>query len=293
MLLAPLTEHNPVLRAERQHQWHVMENSRARTVWIWLAALMLVPALLISLLLFLAALVSPWLPEALNLFDVRYVLAQLAFVDIVTMNVAMYTVVTLITLGMASDSIAREKKGNTWESLLLTSISARQIVWGKWWATLQALGGDHVLIVALRLGLLAIVVVGLHVSTILPSLLPGLPVIAPHVLVLSLLLLAFTALEAGLTAALGVLSSLLPTDGAASLVVVFGGRVLLTAGLLVFPALAFLRGWGRYYLALGLVGLVVYGALMVGCLLLAQVLAVREHAASPYPDTGITTTGAR
>lgn len=283
MLLAPLSEHNPVLRAERRHQQHVMENSRAGTVWIGLAGLMLIPALIVSILMFFGALVSPWLPEALSLFDTEQVLADLAFVDIITMNVAMYVVVTLITLGLASNSVTREKKGNTWETLLLTSVSARQIVWGKWWATLQALRGDHALIAGVRLGLLAIVLIGLHASTDLPSLLPGLPVIPPHIILFTLLMLAYTALEAALTAALGVLSALLPMDGAAGMIVIFSGRLLLTAGLVVFPAVVFIRGWGRYYLALGLVGLVVYGALVVGSLLLAQALAVRGHAASPLP----------
>ncbi|MCB9450471.1 MAG: hypothetical protein H6672_03480 [Anaerolineaceae bacterium] len=283
MILAPLSERNPVLRAERKHQWYVMENSRAGTVWIVLAALMLIPALIVSVIMFVGAIISPWVPGAFILFDFDLPLPELAFADIVTMNVAMYVVVSLITMGLAVNSIAREKKGKTWETLLLTSVSSRQIVWGKWWATLQALWGDHAMIAGVRFGLLAIVLVGLDSSTALPPLLPGLPVIPPHILLFGVLMLAYTAADAGLTAALGVLAALLPVEGAASMIIAFGGRILFTVGLVLFPWLVWIAGWGRYYLAFGIIGLAVYGALIALVLLVAQVFAVRNHAASPVP----------
>ena len=42
-------------------------------------------------------------------------------------------------LQLAASSISREKGGRTWESLLLTGVDARQIIVGKWSATLRTL----------------------------------------------------------------------------------------------------------------------------------------------------------
>ncbi|MFQ3566720.1 MAG: ABC transporter permease subunit [Aggregatilineales bacterium] len=48
-----------------------------------------------------------------------------------------HLLIVLFALQTASASVAREKRARTWESLLLTTIDARQIVLGKWWATMQ------------------------------------------------------------------------------------------------------------------------------------------------------------
>lgn len=283
MTLSVLTDQNPILRAERKHQWHVMSTSRAGTIWIWLAALMLIPALIASVILFLGGLLLPWIPQLVTLFDTTQGLVQLAFVDVLTMNIAMYLVVTLITLGLAANSINREKRGKTWDTLLLTSMSARQIVWGKWWATLNALWGDYLMVVGVRFGGLALILVGLDSSSTLPPLLPGLPVIPPHFLVFGILMLAYTALDAALTAALGVLSPLLPIEGAAGMLSVFTVRLLVALALVGFPIWVLLVGAGRYYLVLGAAGLVVMAGLTAGILWLAQWQAERGHAASPSP----------
>ena len=42
-------------------------------------------------------------------------------------------------LQLGSTTVAREKEGRTWESLLLTGVDARRIVFGKWLATVQTL----------------------------------------------------------------------------------------------------------------------------------------------------------
>jgi hypothetical protein len=56
------------------------------------------------------------------------------------------------TLGMAADAIAREKRGNTWESLLLTGIGARPLIIGKWWAVVRLMWRDYIRLGLLRIG---------------------------------------------------------------------------------------------------------------------------------------------
>ncbi|HRF99264.1 MAG TPA: hypothetical protein PLZ51_28825, partial [Aggregatilineales bacterium] len=58
--------------------------------------------------------------------------------------------------------ITRERKGQTWDVLVLTNVDARQIVLGKWWASLVALWGDHAMIGFLRVGLVCGAVVSLE-----------------------------------------------------------------------------------------------------------------------------------
>jgi len=53
------------------------------------------------------------------------------------------------TLALAANSIAREKQSGSWDLLVLTGVDARQIVRGKWWATIQQQIPHYV-----RLGLL-------------------------------------------------------------------------------------------------------------------------------------------
>ncbi len=48
-----------------------------------------------------------------------------------------HLLIVSFALQTASAAVAREKRARTWESLLLTTIDARQIVLGKWWATVQ------------------------------------------------------------------------------------------------------------------------------------------------------------
>jgi hypothetical protein len=53
-------------------------------------------------------------------------------------------------LAQGANSIAREKMGKTWDMLVLTGIDARQIVWGKWWATVRRLWRHYTLLALLR-----------------------------------------------------------------------------------------------------------------------------------------------
>ena len=47
----------------------------------------------------------------------------------------LHFVLMIQTLSLSANSVAREKQANNWDMLVLTGIDARQIIRGKWWAT--------------------------------------------------------------------------------------------------------------------------------------------------------------
>lgn len=199
---------NPVASAELRHQRFVIQRSRTGYLWIALAALLMIPALLYALVysgVTLAAAIAPherihWLLQDLQRVDV-------GIATLLVMNVALYVVVTLITLGLAANSIQRERSGHTWDSLRLTNVGAGRIVLGKWAASLRALWGDHLMLAILRLGLAA------FIATYVAPFFAGFNgesterFIAFYP-VLLLFALLYTTADAMLSAALGLLAAL-------------------------------------------------------------------------------------
>src|SRR5690606_35757803 len=98
---------------------------------------LLIPAFIGSLIFFISALITPFISLQILPAELNNNLAFAAFLLLIVMNIALYAVVQLITVALGANSILREKQGRTWETLLLTNIDARQIVLGKWWATIR------------------------------------------------------------------------------------------------------------------------------------------------------------
>jgi len=71
------------------------------------------------------------------------------------------------TMSLAAHSITREKESQTWEMLVLTGIDARQIVRGKWWATVQRQLSRYAVLALLRAGMIA--AIGIILSVIFSS----------------------------------------------------------------------------------------------------------------------------
>lgn len=265
-------DRNPIARAEFRHQRHVINTSRSGGVWILLAALMLVPSMLYGLVLFGAALLSIDLPTV-DPETTFGTIVSILWVFMFVMNIALYGVVILITLGLSARSITREKDGRTWDALVLTNVSARLLVWGKWWASLRALWGDHLMVVLLRFGLLGSIMLG-YVGSLPETPLPwGLAYVLP----MALLVIAYTAVDAGFTAAMGVCIPLMNLPGSVTGAIAFSVRVFMIvvlaihAGVIIFAVF-----WdGMTFLAIGLIGLLIYLALTVGMLRLAEFFAVR------------------
>jgi len=139
----------------------------------------------------------------------------------------------LRTLALAANSISREKRGGTWDVLLLTGVDARQIVRGKWWATVRYVWRSYALLMLLRSAALVWVVweanriavisyptfhieIRPHYST--PSL--------PYLLAGCVLIAVFTLFNMGYTVAFGTLGSVFNRGGGTSLALAIAIRTL-------------------------------------------------------------------
>lgn len=196
-----------ITQAELRHQWYILEKSRSGTGWIILAVLMLVPGVLVTF--YLLGIVFLGLPQTyldISGDDVLSNLVSIGLISLLTMNIALYLIVTLITLGLSSNSITRERKGRTWDVLVLSNVDARQIVLGKWWASVVALWGDHAMLSFLRVGWTCFIVISMEslFGSRLPALPLGMSPIVIHSIILSFVVIAYTAIDAMFTAALGV-----------------------------------------------------------------------------------------
>lgn len=142
---------NPIARAELNHQQRASASQRWRR-WSVLFSLALGVALVSSLTLLFALpqlalllrMTVPDLEEVLRGWfgTLTVMIGGLIMIHHLSFSVA--------ALQLASTSIAREKQGHTWESLLLTGVDARRIVYGKWWATMRTLWQTYRPLLTLR-----------------------------------------------------------------------------------------------------------------------------------------------
>jgi hypothetical protein len=262
-----------IARAEFRHQRFVIQNSRSGRGWIIMAGLMLLPAMLVGLGAFVLAFLgldstewAIWENEIVN------AVVQVGAAALIVMNLALYFVLMLVAVGLAYNSVSREKVNRTWEVLLLTNVSAREMVWGKWWASLMALWGDHFMLSFLRVGLVGFVVVQTG---------DGNPII---MLGLAVIVVTFTVLDAAFTVALGIVSAISGLNGTVSGSVVLALRFIgMIAGIAVFVILLALVGNNAFLMAMlisaGLIGGL--SLLTFLTLITAQALAVRSGRLSP------------
>ena len=217
-----LTPSNPIVDAEFHHQRFVLERGRVGMIWIILAGVMVLPALLISLAYTIAAFISPIFPQARDILSLSAG-AMPSWLWLGVMTLAMYPVVTLVTFGLSANSVRREKSGHTWDHLRLTELDAQQIVIGKWWASLRALNGDHGMVMVLRLGISAAFVMVLKHMIITPFGLPAEWTIFPLLLIITAI---YSFLDASLTAALGIVGAMVDVGGPTIPFILFSARVL-------------------------------------------------------------------
>lgn len=224
MLSSTLSRANPIVRAEFNHQRFVIKQGRVGYLWILLAALLVVPALLISLVTSTSAFLGGFVPElggltlpiAWEAGTPQAFIGNLGWVLILVMAPAQYLVVTLVTMALSANSIRREKAGLTWDSLRLTGIGTRRIVWGKWWASMRALAGDHVMVTILRMGLVTLIMTTFAASIDMVNQLDPVSHLGKMPLLLTLTVL-FGVFDAALTAAFGVLAAI-PNEAAGTVV---------------------------------------------------------------------------
>lgn len=225
-----MTPANPIVNAEFHHQRFVIQRGRVGGIWIALAGIMVVPAILISIAYTVAAFVHPLVPSAIDVLNVALG-TMTSWIWLGIMLVAMYPVVTLITFALAANSIRREKSNNTWDNLRLTGLTPRQIVVGKWWASLRALNGDHGMLIVMRFGVAAAAVMIYSDMTITPFGVPSAWTILPILLSLTIL---YGLLDAGLTAALGIAGATVDVGGPIVPFTLFSVRVITAVAALAF-----------------------------------------------------------
>jgi ABC-type Na+ efflux pump permease subunit len=262
---------HPVYLAERNYQWSVMEKSRTGWLWILLALIMLLPALLTSLYLFFSTML--W-GRPVNVVPAQNGINLLPTLQMlmVVMNVALYFVIALVASALANSSVEREKQGNTWELLCLTGVSARDLVWGKWLASLRAIFGDYSILALLRIGWAVWFVAGFRAR--LPA--DALPV-STAVGLLVLLALFFTLLDAAFNTALSVAVALADSSrrtGAIGLGV-RGMALLVTVWAWAQIIARLFDSPGAVFVWHGIVLMVAYTGLTFAVILAAQHLAVR------------------
>jgi hypothetical protein len=190
----------------------------------------------------------------------------------------------LVNTSLGARSITRERTGRTWETLLLTNIDARQIVWGKWWATIRAMWGDQLMVALLRFGFFAWIIETFSIRFDLPLLPFDFPAQPVHVLLFALIGTLYTLLDAAFTAALGVFLPLSNWHESITGTLLLAVRVL--ASLLgiawfiwMFVDLFNTQQWR--YTAIGVLGLLAYVLGIWLVLRMAQVVAVRGQASPP------------
>jgi hypothetical protein len=166
------------------------------------------------------------------------------------------------TLSLSSMAITRDKRDTErWEALLLTGVSGREIVQGKWWATVRTLWVEYLFLAVLRAGaVLSISNIGQESAFIYPYVTPyRLMSTTPMHILLGMSIVAWlTMVNLPFTAACGVMSSM-DTKRGSGVVRGFGAR----AAFVILTALAplilwlFIGGWGfRQY---GLISYMSYG----------------------------------
>ncbi len=219
-----------VIRRERDYQYHVLERGRVNTVWIVAALALMIPAVLMAVAVATAAVVTAIAPDVLvrtlqlGLGEVwlRNLVAHMA-----GMALATDLVVSLIAVALAGNAVNREYEGATWPLLLMTGITARHLVLGKWWASVLVLRRDFISVAILRVGV--ITALYLYPPSVVQT--EGLALRLGGYLLAVALTLAFSVLDAQLTAALAVLGALFAERAT-------GAAFLLRLGALIVGALA-------------------------------------------------------
>ncbi len=229
--------HGPIAQAELAHQWHSTGQPRWRQQ---LYAVERRVGLALALILY-----GGELAGALLRRDPTPIGETLGFAaTLLVIFTGLYHFLLMFrTLALGANSITREKTGKTWEMLVLTGVDARQIVWGKWWATVLRQWRQYALLGVLRAGVIAWlggsasrILASIYTSygytygdlqTVLPS--------ALDVLAAGLVVFLLTLANLGFTAACGVLASSETRSGALAL-----ARAVATRLTILFVALMIL-----------------------------------------------------
>lgn len=271
---------NPIYTAEVRYQDYVIRTNRSSTFAIVLALLLIIPALITALVMIVAVGVLQADLPPVPLFtgisstgDTAYTLGTLA---LVTMNLAHYLVVAMISSGLAIFSVQREQRNGTWDLLVLTRQTARSIAFGKIRASLWVIRRDIAIVTTLRLGLIAFM---------LDFVRPAYPFAAYNVgqfLLIALFTVAWTVFDMVLAVSTAIASTLAPQGRSVLL-----PATLLARGIVVFGGVWWLAriidalyndSSSPQYAITGLIGLAVFALIAGFSLKIAEIAAQFAHA---------------
>ncbi len=274
----------PIYEAELRHQEYLIENSSVSRFWIAMAAALIIPAVLATASYFIAAMLEyreARLMSTAGVRDLESALIGIGQVTLVTMNIAQYIVLTMVSYGLAANAIAREQRHQTWDLLLLTNRRARHLVRGKWAASLQALNGDYGMLTLMRIGL---VCMALTIQTVFYP--QGALFTRWDVLALCGLMTAMSVLDTMFGTAAALLSVLIHRAGAQSALVFLAMRVA-GVGFALWWFINSLRllvtrgateDWRYIWFSLGCI--LSYSIATWGMLKLSEIVAIRRGQAS-------------
>ncbi|MEP6985985.1 MAG: hypothetical protein ABI970_10320 [Chloroflexota bacterium] len=196
---------NAITRAEHTYQTRSARKFRTWRRWINRTVMWL--AIALSLIHFLGLLVA-----SLTLRDPSPITRLLnPLPNLLLLFASFYHLYLMFqTIVLSSNSITREKEFQTWELLVLTGINARQIVRGKWWATVQRQVPYYLRLAVLRIGATAALAISFAAIFSYRSNYYQSQFQLPHPLTLviaALLAVAFTFANLALSAACGVMGS--------------------------------------------------------------------------------------
>lgn len=272
---------NPVYDAEIRYQDYVIRTNRSSSVWIAAAVLLLIPGLLTALITTIGHGIFQAELPAVALFSTSgtpgETLYNIGLVALITMNFAHYLVLALVSSGLAIFSIQREYRNHTWELLVLTGVSARQIVMGKIRASMWVVRRDFYMVTLMRVGLVAFAL-----DFITPAY-PDAAFTLGQFLLLALFVVTWTAFDVVLSITSAVTSALIPHLRSILMPAAFFAR-----GLVVFGGVWWLariidalyqNPADSGYALIGLAGLVFFGVIVVISLKIAELSARAAHAA--------------
>ena len=284
---------NPIFAAERRYQGYVIQTNRSSNISIALALLLLIPALIMAGYSFFAvAFFGVDLPAVPIFNEIRTTgdsLYTVGALTLVTMNLAHYLVVALISSGLAIFSVQREYHNHTWDLLVLTRVNAWQIASGKIAASLWVLRRDVMIVAVLRIGLVAFV---------LDFIRPAYPAIsAPntaHIVIVSVFVTVWTILDMMLSVATATASALIPQGRVVLMPLTFAARAVTTFGGVIWIGrvvhLLYAMPDSLDYAITGLMGIVVFALLAMGALKIAEFSAQIAHASPRKISQTITQT---
>jgi hypothetical protein len=242
-LLTAFRPHIPIVQAELTFQQRSSGARRRRRLLrrllAWPGKILLALAVMSAVVLLV---VEPFvtaigydlasLPAEMHNFA-AVILFFIPLIALIPLTLLIHFRTQLRTLALASNSISREKRGGTWDLLLLTPVSAREIVRGKWWATLKYVWRGYALLTLLRVASLFWLVqeagrYNIHTyPTYRVEIQPHYyPHSALHLLLAASVVALLTMLNAGYTSALGTLGSVFNRGGGTSLTLAIAIRTV-------------------------------------------------------------------